>query len=821
MRFTPTSVWASVAKSAAVEVEWFLYLKKTSNLDDALGSGTWIDVTRRVIEWPDISTTIEFETGQFTADEIIVRVVDRAWWNANILDATAYVEAKIVLKIGRNGSMASDVPVIFSGFLRLNPTKNEDADTVEFNIATPERLAEEMSAEAISTQYIDDDIDGSGTDGLILPEVENLYVKDANIASYVLQNGVHVVGYEYNGGSPRAQLDGGLFVSLTGAGTYTLGNAAATADDTQRVQVYVKTSHLALPQVTASTKVVVVTAGTTIPNVFFHGNHALPMVRLIYAAMGVDSLTNGDIEYTSHDSTQRLTFLDQPPQTGNIVGFKYAMATDGTDLWVPVGNKLYKRTMSTHTYELKATLDAGDRVEKIIHDPNGGYLWMFVRDSGNAAELRRFTISTDTLSSAVSIANGDRDSFCLFYSSATFTEHCILYVDNSNKYIKRVDYSTLAVTTLYTNTQLGVDPHLGLAFFRAEGGGDDRYCFQSSTGGTEKITEISYDNTAEAWSDQGETNSNRPDGYTFGAYHVSEDRIYYWDVVNFKVRKHARTSTTGVDVLALTSTDAMYEFTYWSTGYVYFTTHEKYSNGGLQDARMYAVNNGGLTLMNDDPDVYTKYFTFCVISPNIYGLDQHGRLFQWGSKLATFIEDADFEGISVREALSKILVAFNLQGTVCAKRAFLYRRGNDSGVAQSTGNTLTITPAKSGRPLTREVEAQPAFDIVRLSNGTVWASYDGTTFNKNVTADAARLVIENTFIPPEIIKDLAYRMFQFWKTKRDIITMPVLDVAVEFEPFDDASISGFAEVPSATGLIIGQTIRPDATTVFDILSPLS
>lgn len=819
MRFTPTAEWASVAKSAAVDVRWHLYLKKVTVLDEALGSGTWVDVTERLSSWPQIQSALEFETGQFTADEVAFVGVDRAWWNANIFNATAsqYIEAKIILEIGRDGNLASDQPVLFAGFVRKRPVIDEDEDSVEFDVATPEVIGDEMSAEAISTQYIDDDIDGSDTDGIILVEIPNLYAKDANKASYVLQTGVHLIDYEYNGGSPRGRLDGGLWVSFTGAGTYTLGNAAATADDTERLDVYVKTSHLALPQSDASAKIVVVSAGTTLPNVFYHGNHAQPLLDAIFATLGIDTVTFGTLEYTSHDSTQRLTFLDQPPQTGNIIGYKWAMVTDGTDLWVAVGHRLYKRDMSEHTYSLEATMVSGDTVEKMIYDSDGGYIWIYL----NGDALRRFTISGSTLSSEVALANSDRDSFTLFYSSGTYTEHSILYVDNANKYIKRVDASTLAVTTLYTNGALGVDPHLGLGFFRAVGGGDDRYCFQSSTGGTEKITEISYDNTADSWSDQGETNSNRPDGYTIGAYHVSEDRIYYWDAVNFKVRKHPRTSTTGTDVLALTSYDEVHEFQYFTTGYVYFSTHEEYANGALKAGRLFAVNNSGYVLMSDTPAIYTKYFTFNVISPNIYGLDQYGRLFQWGSNLATYVPDADFEGMTVREALNNILIAFNFIATINAKRAFVYLRGNDSGVVQTTGNTLALTTSNTGQPLSRRTEAQPAFALVRLSNGTRWASYNGTAFNQNVQTDAARLEITNAFVPDEIIKDLAYRMYQFFKTKRDLIRVPVSDVAVEYEPCDGASLTGFDEVSSATGIIVGQAIDEHAGMITNILTPLS
>ena len=817
MRFTPTSNWLSIAKSAGVDVRWHLYLKKTTALNDALGSGTWVEVTNRLADWPDISTAIEMETGQFTADEVTFRGVNRAWWNANIFDATAYIEGKIVLDIGRGGTLATDAPVLFAGFVRKNPIIDEDDDTVEFSLATPETLADEMSAERITTQYIDDDIDGSGTDGLILPEVVSLYVKNANVSSYVLQTGIHAITYQYNGGSRRAQLDGGLWVSLTGAGTYTLGNgAASTSDDTQRVEVYVKTGAGSLPSADAEAKIVVVTAGTTLPSQFYHGTHVLPLLRAMFAVMGIDSVSYGTLEYTSHDSTNRTTFLDQPPQTGNIVGYKYAMASDGTNLWIGVGNKFYKRTMASHSYTLKSTLNSGDRIEKIIYIGNQGHIWLWVRTSTGGAEVRRFTISSDTMSSAVTCSNGDRDSFQVFdYSGAGDPQYCGLYVDTANKYIKRIDGSALTLSTVFTNADLGFTgsggPETGFSYIRSS-----NYGFAASDLSGSYNYEIYWDMAN--WSINGSFTKPSP-GYNVAALHVSEDRIYFWDPVNFKVKKHPRTSTTATDVLTLDSYATVYEFWYLSTGYVYFSTRENYAAGTLKTARIYTVTNSALTLINETPAIYTRYFTFAYISPAVFGLDQNGRLFAIASKIYTCVENADFDGLTVREAFNKILVAANATAIINAKRGILYRRGNDSGTAETTGSSVTLTKSNTGQPLIRTTEFQPAMAIVRVSNGLIWASYNGTAFNQNVATDAARIEVENQYIPSEIIKDLAYRMFQFFKTKRDKITVPVLDVAVEYEPFDGVTLTGFDEVSSATGVIAGQIIHDDGTADFEILTP--
>ncbi|TAK54380.1 MAG: hypothetical protein EPO24_13185, partial [Bacteroidetes bacterium] len=96
------------------------------------------------------------------------------------------------LKIEMQLEGADDVLTVFSGFVDLQGAEfNERTDNVKFDVYSYDDRASRIPAELLTTQYINGDIDGSGTDGLVLPEIPYLYMKDANIASYVLQPGLH------------------------------------------------------------------------------------------------------------------------------------------------------------------------------------------------------------------------------------------------------------------------------------------------------------------------------------------------------------------------------------------------------------------------------------------------------------------------------------------------------------------------------------------------------------------------------------------------------------------------------------------------------
>lgn len=788
-------------------------MKKTTDISEALTAGTWTEVTDRVASIDSTHTQIEKDLGQFTADGLTVTGLGRDWWKSNIFNATAsqYIEFKIEVKIGTSSSnLASDTCYAFSGFVDKREYRpNETEDMVVFNVFSPDELGNRLAGENIAVQYIDDDIDGSGTDGLILFEIPNLFVKDANIASFILHAGVHVITYDYNGGSRRAKLDDGDYVSLSANNTnYTLVNG----DGDQKLQVRVQTL-AGLPQTQVAEDIVVTTAGDTLPKQWYRGNNVRQLLTDIFNKIGITSTTFDTLELNTNDSVARISFLDIPPLSGAITGHKYAMVSDGTDLWLTVGNKLYKRTMSTHSYTLKATLTAGDNVEKMIHNAANSHIWMYVVTSAGAKELRRFTTSTDTLSAAVSIPNSDRYSFQICPSL-----YGILYCNSSTNDLMHVDGSTLSVTTAFTAAALGYTspdgPTQGMSYVRGNRNG-----FTATVIATANyLHEVEY--VLGVWTDHGTTSAGIPDGvHTVASYDSDEDRVYYWDSVNFLVRYHNRTATSGTTILTLGSSDTVHEMTFMNSK-TYFTVapNTSWTNAG----KLYSAEAGAATLLSSSPSIYTKYFTFNFLSSRVYGIDYAGRLFQYDNTLAMYVPEADFEGMTIKEALNKTLQGFNLIANVSpAKRAFIFRRGNDAGAAQTTGNSITVTTAEA-ETLERTKAHQPAFNYIKITNGVTTYSYDGTDFNAVVLSDSRKLEVTNELIPDEIVKDVCYYMYQFWKTERDMLTIELPLVSLfQYEPCDGATISGFDEVSSATGLIMGATYHRDGSMTLEILTPLS
>lgn len=819
MRFTPTTAaFLAYAKGIFRYMEWKCYARKTSTFTTALGTGTWTEVSDYTEGIPEFPSAIEFETGQFRIDTIQIRGRSIAWWLANVLNPGAgeEVEVKWTVQIGLGpAKLSPDLVYAFAGWVRMNTVKPNDADdSVTFDVASQESLAQDMPGELLSTQYIEDDVegDGTGTNGLILDQIPGIYATDANVSSYVLKAGVHIVHYSYNSGSRVASLDDGSNASLSNGAT-TLVNSAGD----QKLTIYIRDITKLPSSDDLSQDVIVTTPTDTLPRQWFRRVSARAALTSIYTQMGITTTVFDALQMNTHDGAAAVSFLDQPPGDFAVSGYRWAMVTDGTDLFIGVGHKVYKRTMATDAYALVATLTAGDRITKLMYNARNNDLWIYY--GGNVdgeGKIRRYDIGGASLSAEVAIANSHKANVLVFdaeYTAASW-EYCVLYADASAKSICRVDGSSLAVTTLFSQATLGYTgsdgPDLGLGYLRAS----IRYGFSASDATYGYYHEI-YVDAFGAWVDDGQVNIDVPDpSHTIAAYDPDEDKIYYWDPVTSKVKVCDRTGTSGTDVLTLASGDLIYNM-HFANSKTYLTTDP--------DGAIYSLESGASTLLSSSPGVTTKWNTLSYANSRLYGIDSSGRLFQLHTALAFYVDIGDFEGKSVQQALTDTLNAFLLIATISSTKAGrIYRRGNDDGDAQTSGNTLTLTTDEISS-FSKETNVVQAIEWVEVTNGVTTHSYDGTTFDADLTITGRRLRISNALIPNEIVKSLAYWLYQFFSTTRHLYTIELACVPLfQYEVFDAVSASLTTErlAETISGLIVGQTLRSDGSMQLTVMAPL-
>jgi len=208
------------------------------------------------------------------------------------------------------------------------------------------------------------------------------------------------------------------------------------------------------------------------------------------------------------------------------------------------------------------------------------------------------------------------------------------------------------------------------------------------------------------------------------------------------------------------------------------------------------------------------------IGSTLLGIDVMGRLWKYDTDVNFFMTTGDFEGKNVREALNATLQAFNLIAIVSStKAAYVYRRGNDTGVPQTSGNTLEITTSDPSN-LKRLYSYLTKVEFVKLSNGLRTVTYDGSTFGSAVLSNTRSIEIDNPLIPDELLEDFAFRIFKYFERDWTMYEIPLDNVPLyQFEPFDECSIAftGTKVLVSDSGPIYGVTIHPNCSMTVRVL----
>lgn len=803
MRFIASAKYEMYARAAVKMVSWRIYARKTSALSDSLASGTWVEVTSRIIDPPPAEANLEWEIGYAAASSMSFTARGIAWWKANVFNASAseYVEFKIIFTLGLGTDVCTDLVYTFSGFADKTPEYDELSDSLNFTVLTAQDIGSGFAAENISAQYVNADIDGYWTAALYLPEIPMLYLKSANITDYILKAGSHTIGFRYTSGPDKweAALDSGAWVVLSN-GDNTLGNAAASADDTERVTVYVTdTTKLSKPADDITDTILVVTEADTLPRNWYRFASVRSLLERCLTKIGIGALsqTFDTLEMDTADGDAKVSFLDAPPNDDTIMARKWALVSDGTDLWMGVGNRLYKRTMTSGEYTLKATLGTGRVISRLWYDSSGGYVWVYSQQSetNTAGKVLRHKISDATNSSEITLSNSTRYAIA-FYSSWPG----IVYVNQSTHAIRGVDSSTLTEQLIFSAATLGYTgsngPSGNHAFERSS-----KLYFQADTLTNTYLHGVYY---AAGWYDDGQALTLTA-AYEVGAFDSSENRIYFHDVVNAKIKSHTYSSAAETDILTLSG--QLIESMQYVNGKTYFTAP---ASGHLYELDSNVATN----LTPDGPRVYTRYFAFAYLG-KLYGLDEAGRLYQYATTLSLYVKLADFSGETIIGAFNALLNAFQLLGTISStKQALVYRRADSTGALKTTGNVLSLTISDASE-IKEMVEYVPACGFAEVENGVIRFTYNGSIYNAETLSDVRRFSLSSSFIPDEIVKDLCKHVYQFYKTARTMYMFELGYVPLfQYEPCDGLSVTFTTtkiQKTSAAGVIYGTVLAPDGS----------
>lgn len=829
MRFTPSTNWAIAAKAATRLVRWTVEAKKTTSVSDALSSGTWVDITRMMDEtYFPVGQRIEYSVGQFTSDSVnitagfigipsIPSVSAVQFLRDNVFNASAsqYIEVRVKGSIGiSTTAMSSDTFYAFTGFVDKEKVQySQLEDAVSFTVFTADEIGNRISALNINTQYLNYDIDGAGTTGLFLPAIPGVYVKTAAITSYELRVGLHSLEYDYNAGAERMRLDDGEWVALPGVdGTADLINP----DGDQQLRVYVDVSEISDQSQTLKDYVIVTATGTVLPRQPYFGASLSFILRKVYEQVGVTGVTADTLQLDSWDALPHHSYYDVPPVDITVTGKIYSLANDGTDIYVGIGDSVYKRSMSGDSYTL-VTTKTSYTVKRMWYNQRNGHLWIWFDGASNkyvriydpsGPSYVEVAVTSDAAYHAANLIDYN-------YSGASY-KYGLVYVNKSAAGDVRIISSAASDTQLYSAVGLGYsgtdDGADSLYYVFVSGANvyfyttDDLGNHLTSTGGLFQM----HVNGSGTWVLDGGI-------FSFGAaigfpYHhtgdefnavlnISESRIYYF-TSGTASSIHSHTLASSADSTVGSDLDWRMSMLFYANGVVYASaidTAQNYPSGVLMEC-----SSNTVSATNADIGVpYTPYNAMTYMGGVLYGVDFLRRLYRYSDTLQMYIKHPAFDDTSVREVLTQCLQSYNLIGIISAnKTAFIYRRGNDSGAIQTTGNTFELD--SSNIVNIRKLEkTYPKVEWLSVTNGTTTVSYDGTNYNTKVLSSVRTMTLSNPLIPDEMVKHNAHYQFQFWNVDRDTYLVETNVANMEYEVMDAANItlSGTRVEKTGAGLI--------------------
>lgn len=813
---TVSSSYNSLAKGSGKSFRWKVYTRKVTVLNTAL-TGTWTEVTSRIREFPGVSKFIEYEVGQFSADSISLTGMGITWWKANVFNAssTEYIELKVTFSIDG----ASDVLNVFCGFVdKLGYSFDEIGDSVNFNAYTADEWASRFSGENISTQYIDSDLLDNFTfvQGLILQNIKGLYVRNANVSSLPLKVGVHTITYQVNGGLKQAKLDSGAFKTLA-AGDNDIGDVDNSTGDTQRLRLYVKsTSTLPTSTTGITDTVIVLTSPATLPKQWYINMSTKYLLQKIYAKIGIDSVNFDVMSINTYDGSSKASYIEIPPRDESINGLRQAMVTDGTDLYIGVGNRFYKRTMSSEAYTLpiNQTIASGRMILRMIYHARLNFLWILSgTTSGNVTYIGVYALTYNTYGETVITGSGTNpyafDIVDYNYTGASY--HVSMLYTTSASNIREAVWNGSTTPPALTDTSIGI----------GAGSAVREYVYHN--GSTWKVSQASAYrlltiNSSNVWVDGG--TQTRVTGYSVAVWNQTDSKLYYADSSG-QVFYHAENSSS-VGTISGASSFITGDLILGSDNKTYGLWASGTGTG------LFSITNAVGTLLDTtsrlidlDGTIFpTSSFSIVVLGGKIYGISSSGVLWQYHTTLNLYVGNADFSGITVQDALHGVLKAGNLLATNSAsKSAFVYRRGNATGTPQTTGNSVTLSVSNSG-VLVESIAGYHKYDLISVSGETLSTTYDGTLFDNYVLTDKASLSIDNRYIPDPVIKDIAYYLYQFFKTDRNLYKVKLGCVPLfQYEPFDGASLTFTTTkiVKNTSGVIYGMKLGADASLELEVL----
>lgn len=708
------------------------------------------------------------------------------------------------------------------------------SDTFTTNTGTTAVTVYLSHAAEVSTSLHFDDVS-------LLPRYQIAYT--SSLAPSV---GVHTLNYSYNNGEPSIAFDGGRSMALA-SGTTILGNGATEFEDTQRVHVYWGNPGgvaSRIPKIDGITEeFVILNQGDALPYQWYRNASGRSLLAKLYGAMGItgSAITFGGLSMNSSDPA-KITYLGNPPETGSFYGPKYALTASGSDLLIGLGSQVWKRSTATDGYTYLGDVGTGMIIGRIIHH-EGGYAFIVygpaVRDEDDffhsvfpsdvryrySSRVRVYDYYEESLGNEVKLFDDGEES-----EVGDFNVNSMEVIANNNDVrlvATNVGSSILGhgriISVASDGTRTEIDPGYDYYTLTSEFGykRGEEFVFTIVTGSTYRAhIALRFDGVG-GLVVSGTVLDGRVSPNLFkyenAIFAQNEGRIYYID--GQKIKSHTTSSMTTSSVGNL-PTGSVFDLHYCPSKSQSFVAVQstgsalRYWDDGYL---LYQIASNTATLIGSGSAPSLK--AMASVGSTVYGLDQDGRLFSYGTSSVPFIPTAKFGGMSIRDGLNDLLRSYVLVSTVYGKTAKVYQRTTGSGSFNTTGQTASVTIAE-GSDITQKTLGK--FDLVSVANDEESTTYDGTSFGTSVLSDRRRVDIASSLIHRTLIRDVASQAWGFFGRAHPTYTIPLEAYpAVEYEPLDAAALSlGSTKigVSGVTGVIVATSVDQNGTVSFEVMT---
>lgn len=809
MRIVATEKFLMAARAAGRTIETKVYIRGKIARDSDL-SGPWTDVTDRVSDkdLPSYKNDLEINLSQFSASRIKLTGLGLAWWELIIFSYANYLEVKVDYIV--SGITAEPVTV-FAGWIEKKKDKFvyrrfESVNRLTFEVWSYIDYADDIYASTLLRQYINDNVDGSGTDRLALPHIKDLFVTNANVSGFVLKKGIHPIGYQVSGSDKQAKLDDGDWVTLS-TGLNTLINKSGD----QKITVYAKSTIPTSGEFTED--IIVDSPGDTLPKNWYTFSSVHYLLKKLFEKAGITSVSFDTLEYPTKDGNPKVSFVDFVADQEPVNATRTAVVSDGTDLWFGINNKLYKRD-STGTYTLKQTLTAGYTIRRLLYNSRNGHLWLLVGSTSviDLDKIYAYIIGSDTMSTVASVAGACASHSATLidynYTGSSF-KYALLITDNGSS---TVDEVTIAGTTL-TRTTIYSGAVFNLVIYTKNA--NELYFVEAT--GNQKIHRMHVDGSG-AWVDDGAIGGGC---YAFsadsiGAYNYTDDYIYFHNTASDYISYFRPTWSFGGGSLLIEHVVSVYSIISDGNDNVFACIKKNDVVGG--DVLFYKIENAVATDLVSPNKILTRGLSYS--GTTLWGIDSYCRLFKYATSISLFVETANCKGMKVRAAIEKACASFNLVYKISStKTARVQRRSDENGDVVTTGDVISLN-GDNVKDITDDSFYGDAYDVIKVGNGKREVNYDGTIYDAVVFDQEKVHSIDSDWIPDEILEDIAFNAYPFYSVPHKVFLAPSPTALIQYECLDGATIvyEGNMSINKA-GVIVSDSVEkpPGGRPEFKIL----